>query len=58
MVVKHYREPLSALLEQAVRAPRAGLNIEDGLAQRMLDDTGTKAGALPLLAFALAELCR
>jgi hypothetical protein len=37
-------------------AARAGLRFEEGLAERILDNTGTEAGALPLLAFALAEL--
>ena len=39
-------------------AARAGLRFEKGLAERMLDETGTEPGALPLLAFALAELYR
>jgi formylglycine-generating enzyme required for sulfatase activity len=37
-------------------AERAGLLFEDGLVGRILDDAGTSTGALPLMAFALAEL--
>jgi hypothetical protein len=37
-------------------AERAGLRFEEGLAERILDDTGTEPGALALMAFALAEL--
>ncbi|HSR22621.1 MAG TPA: WD40 repeat domain-containing protein, partial [Candidatus Eisenbacteria bacterium] len=38
-------------------ASLAGIGFEDGLVDRMIDDTGT-GDALPLLAFALAELAR
>jgi formylglycine-generating enzyme required for sulfatase activity len=37
-------------------AERAGLQFEEGLAQRILNDTGTEPGALALMAFALFEL--
>jgi formylglycine-generating enzyme required for sulfatase activity len=37
-------------------ADRAGLRFEEGLAQRILDDTGTEPGALALMAFTLFEL--
>lgn len=37
-------------------AARAGLEFEDGLVERILEDTGTGSGALALLAFALHEL--
>jgi hypothetical protein len=37
-------------------AERAGLTFEDGLPERILNDTGSEPGALALLAFALAEL--
>ena len=37
-------------------ANRAGLTFEKGLAQRILDDTGSGSGALALKAFALFEL--
>jgi formylglycine-generating enzyme required for sulfatase activity len=46
-----------ALYEMITRpADRAGLKFEKGLAQRILDDTGTEPGALALMAFALFEL--
>jgi formylglycine-generating enzyme required for sulfatase activity len=46
-----------ALHEMITRpAERTGLSFENGLAERILDDTGTEPGALALLAFALAEL--
>ena len=46
-----------ALYEMITRpASRAGLTFEQGLAQRILDDTGTESGALALMAFALFEL--
>ena len=46
-----------ALYEMITRpANRAGLTFEEGLAQRILDDTGTESGALALMAFALFEL--
>jgi formylglycine-generating enzyme required for sulfatase activity len=34
----------------------AKVQFQDGLAQRILDDTGAEPGALPLMAFALSEL--
>ncbi|MCB1821006.1 MAG: SUMF1/EgtB/PvdO family nonheme iron enzyme, partial [Candidatus Competibacteraceae bacterium] len=37
-------------------AAKAGLEFEEGLVERILEDTGTGAGALALLAFALHEL--
>jgi len=37
-------------------AARAGLALEEGLVARLVDDTGTAAGGLALLAFALHEL--
>lgn len=36
----------------------AGLRLEEGLEERILEDTGTGPGALALMAFALAELYR
>ena len=39
-------------------AAKARLAFEDGLVQRILDDTGTGPGALALMAFALFELYR
>jgi hypothetical protein len=39
-------------------AAKAGLEFEEGLVQRILDDTGTGPGALALMAFALDELYR
>jgi hypothetical protein len=37
-------------------AAKAGLEFEEDLVQRILDDTGTGPGALALMAFALDEL--
>jgi hypothetical protein len=50
--------PGLAALFQTVTGPaaRAGLELEEGLAARILEDTGTDPGALALLAFALHEL--
>jgi formylglycine-generating enzyme required for sulfatase activity len=46
-----------ALHEMITRpAARAGLAFDDGLPERVLEDTGTDPGALALLAFALHEL--
>lgn len=44
-------------LREAIEGParRVGLRLEDGLADRILDDAGSEAGALPLLAHALVE---
>lgn len=39
-------------------AARAGLMFEDGVAERILDDTGNNPGALALMAYALDELYR
>ena len=39
-------------------AERAGVELEDGLADRILKDAGADAGALPLVAFVLEELYR
>jgi hypothetical protein len=48
---------LGALFEMITGpAARAGVAFEDGLPARILDDTGTESGALPLLAYALHEL--
>ncbi|GLZ50217.1 hypothetical protein Acsp06_64020 [Actinomycetospora sp. NBRC 106375] len=47
------REALVAVVEKP--AQLAGLHLEEGLVDRLVDDTGTGA-ALPLLAFALAQL--
>jgi formylglycine-generating enzyme required for sulfatase activity/transcriptional regulator with XRE-family HTH domain len=45
-------------LAQAITEPArvAGLKLDDGLAERILDDAGTEPGALPLLEFALTRL--
>lgn len=50
--------PRLASLFQNITGPaaRAGLELEEGLAARILEDTGTDSGALALLAFALHEL--
>ncbi len=46
-----------ALHEMITRpAERAGLAFDAGLADRILDETGTEPGALALMAFALSEL--
>jgi hypothetical protein len=37
-------------------AERAGLIFEEGLVERIVTETGTEPGALPLMAFALSEL--
>jgi formylglycine-generating enzyme required for sulfatase activity len=48
---------LGALHEMIARpAARAGLTFEDELPERILDDTGSEPGALPLMAFALEQL--
>lgn len=50
---------LDALYEMITRpAARAGLEFEEGLAERILKDTGTNPGALALMAYALDELYR
>ena len=51
--------PLSAAdLERAISGPaeRAGVTLEGGLAQAIIDDVGEQPGALPLLQYALTEL--
>jgi formylglycine-generating enzyme required for sulfatase activity len=50
--------PGLAALFQMITAPaaRAGLDLDEGLAARILEETGSDAGALALLAFALHEL--
>ena len=44
-------------LRDAIEGPatRVGLRVEDGLAERIIDDAGTSPGALPLVAHALME---
>ena len=50
--------PGPAALADIVRSPaeRAGLDLEDGLADEILRDAGGVSGALPLIAFCLEEL--
>ncbi len=50
--------PQSWVLREMITRPteRAGLTFEEGLPERILNDTGTEPGALALMAFALAEL--
>jgi hypothetical protein len=52
--------PGPAALADMIRKPaeRAGLALEDGLADEILKDAGTDSGALPLMAFCLEELYR
>jgi len=46
-----------ALHEMITRpADLAGFRFEEGLVQRILDDTGTEPGALALMAYTLSEL--
>jgi formylglycine-generating enzyme required for sulfatase activity len=48
---------IGALFEMIEKpAARAGLEFEEGLIGRILDDTGTEPGALTLMAFALSAL--
>jgi formylglycine-generating enzyme required for sulfatase activity len=58
--VGHYplAAPGPATLHEMITGPakRAGLAFEEGLIERILEDTGTEAGALALMACALAEL--
>ncbi|HEU4714698.1 MAG TPA: HEAT repeat domain-containing protein [Pyrinomonadaceae bacterium] len=50
---------MAALYEMITRpASRADLHFEDGLAQRILDDTGDEPGSLALMAYTLDELYR
>jgi WD40 repeat protein len=50
--------PTPAEVERAVTRPaaRAGLVLEDGLAQTVVDDAGAEPGVLPLLSVALTQL--
>jgi hypothetical protein len=50
--------PREVALSEMIRHPaeRAGLKLEDGLADEILKDAGTDPGALPLMAFCLQEL--
>src|SRR5918995_220961 len=52
--------PGPAALADMIRKPaeRAGLELEDGLADEILKDAGTDPGTLPLMAFCLEELYR
>jgi len=52
------RAPGLAALFAMITAPaaRAGLELEEGLAARIIEETGSDAGSLALLAFALHEL--
>jgi hypothetical protein len=52
--------PGPAALADMIRRPaeRAGVALEDGLADEILQDAGTDPGALPLIAFCLEELYR
>lgn len=48
---------ISALLQMIIRpAEAAGVELEDGLAQRLLDESGEGPGAMPLIAFTLHQL--
>ena len=48
---------MSAILQMIVRpAEAAGLELQEGLAQRLLDDAGEGPGAMALIAFTLNEL--
>jgi HEAT repeat protein len=63
-IIEHTTFPLSApgvaaLYDMITRpAARAALTFEEGLAQRILDDTGQAPGALALMAYTLDELYR
>jgi hypothetical protein len=62
-LLEHGQFPLSTpgdtLFDMITRpAERAGLDFEEGLAGRILRDTGRDPGALPLLAYTLDELYR
>jgi formylglycine-generating enzyme required for sulfatase activity len=50
--------PRTGALHEMITQPaeRARVPFENGLAQRILDDTGTEPGALALMAYALSEL--
>ncbi|MCP4700100.1 MAG: AAA family ATPase [Gammaproteobacteria bacterium] len=49
------REELREVIEKPAR--QAGLALEEELSARILDDVGLEPGRLPLLQFALTELC-
>ena len=61
-LIKDNTYPLAVAKRDALRkmiehpAERAGLYFEQGLVQRILDDTGDTPGALALMAFALQQL--
>jgi WD40 repeat protein/class 3 adenylate cyclase len=58
---QHLLSPMDEIgLRQIIESPalQAGLRLEPGLAERMLDDVVGEPGALPLLEFALLELWR
>ena len=50
--------PTPAEIERAIIRPaaRAGVTLEDGLAQTMVDDAGNEPGLLPLLSVALTQV--
>ncbi|MGZ8738406.1 MAG: nSTAND1 domain-containing NTPase [Nocardioides sp.] len=50
--------PTPAEIERAITRPaaRAGVAIQDGLAETMVDDAGSEPGLLPLLSVALTEV--
>jgi hypothetical protein len=52
--------PGPAALTRMIEGPaeRAGVKLEDGLADQILKDAGAEAGVLPLVAFTLEELYR
>ncbi|MDD5266728.1 MAG: SUMF1/EgtB/PvdO family nonheme iron enzyme [Methylococcales bacterium] len=48
---------VSAILQMIIRPPEAaGVELEEGLAQRLLDDAGIGPGAMALIAFTLNQL--
>jgi len=48
---------MGALLQMIIRpAEAAGIELQDGLAQKLLDDAGSGPGAMPLIAFTLNQL--
>ena len=50
--------PGAGALDEMIERPAkvAGLELQEGLVDKVLEDTGTKPGVLPLMAFALSEL--
>ena len=50
--------PTPAEIERAITRPaaRAGLALEDGLAETMVDEAGNEPGLLPLLSVALTQV--